>query len=220
MRFKSSDEWEWEIVHSNRQENLVLQKATGYKDKEGWIGIPDIELCTLTVLKEGLVSIRDWDTKKDLGVMGPNFRFHYSVIMEGYNGRKDYYGNPLPSNEEILKTASKTHVRLKTVSEKSIFYCVSDPLDKMIWDGYSNILNNKPEIFKMSKNTSYYRFISLDDNININGREIKKYRPVSLDVYDKDITFTGKGMYLITAPLGIYKKSDNLNKPRYVLNDN
>ena len=30
---------------------------------------------------------------------------------------------------------------------------------------------------------------------------------------------TGKGMYLITAPVGIYNKSDNLN-PRYVITDN
>lgn len=219
MRFKSSDEWDWEIVFSNRKDNLVLQKATGFKDKEGWIGIPNVELCTLTVLKEGLVSIRDWDTKQDLGVMGPNFRFHYSNIMKGYGDRKDYFDNPLPSNEEILKTASKSHVRLKTVSEKSTFYCVSDPLDKIIWDGYSNILNNTPEIFKINKNTSFYRFISLDDNINIDGRTIEKYRPVGLDIYDKDITFTGKGMYLITAPIGIYNKSDNLN-PRYVITDN
>jgi hypothetical protein len=55
------------------------------------------------------------------------------------------------------------------------------------------------------------------DNINIDGRTIEKYRPIGLDVYDKDITFTGKGMYLITAPIGIYNKSDNLN-PRYVNN--
>jgi len=218
MRFKSSDEWEWEIVFSDRKNNFVLQKATGSKNKEGWIGIPHIELCTLTVLKDGLVSIRDWDTKRDLGVMGPNFRFHYTHIMKGYTNRKDYFGNDLPSDKEILETASKSHVRLLTISEKSVFYCISDPLNKVIWDGYSNILDNNSEIFKINKNTSNYKFVALDENLNIDGKKIEKYRPIGLDVYDKDITFTGKGMYLITAPLGIYNKDDS-PVPRYV-NDN
>jgi hypothetical protein len=214
MKLKTPDDWSWEVVCSRYKENFILQKATGTKGQEGWIGIPNVELCTLTTLKEGAVAICDWDTKKELGIMGPNFRFHYSYIMKGYDGRTDYVGNPLPSNEEILATASKTHVRLKTVSEKSTFYCISDPKDVLIWDGYTEFLGNTPKILKLNPQ---YKFIALDDNLNINEKPVEKYRLHSLSVYDADITISGnpKGMYMITAPTGIYKHDANA-LPRYV----
>ena len=214
MKISTPDDWSWEVVASRHKEHFVLQKATGTFGQEGWIGIPNIELCTLTTLKEGLVSICDWDTKKELGVMGPNFRFHYSYILKGYSGRKDYFGNPLPSNDEIIATASKKHVRLKTVSEKSTFYCISDPKDMLIWDGYTDFLGEIPKIIPLRPE---YKLIALDDNLNINEKPIEKYRIYSLSVYDKDIILSGnaKGMYCITAPVGIYKEN-NTTLPRYV----
>lgn len=218
MIVQSADEWQWEVVAISRHEHFILQKATGKKDKEGWIGIPAVELCTFTVLKSGLLAICDWDSKKELGVMGPNVRFHYSYLMDGYEGRVDYYGNPLPPKDEILATASKTHVRLKTVSDESVFYCISDPYDNVIWDGDSYVID-KEDYKNIIEPNNTLKFIPLDDGIKLNNKPTERYKIINLAIYDAPIEITGmlNRMYAIVAPNGVYKKPvSTQDVPRYV----
>lgn len=239
MIVPSFDDWTWEVLSIDKKNNYVLQRARGAEGDVGVIGIPNIELCTFTYLKSGLLEIRDNDSLPEdagHGVMGPGVRFHYKFLRHGYGlydnqrGRVDYFGKPLPSFEDVYKTASKTHVKLKTVSDTSDFYCISDPYDKVIWDGviYWVDPTEKDTLNKMSKNVgSEFSFEPVNDGtkivafskgININGKEIEPYVLHHLNKYDKAFVVTGPkdSVFVKIGHHGVYHKANEEVTPRYV----
>jgi len=238
MIVPSKDDWTWEVLHLDKKNNYVLQRARGAEGDVGVIGIPDIELCTFTFLKSGLLDIVDWDSDIGCGVMGPGVKFHYKYLRYGYGmynptiGRVDYFNKDLPSMKEIYNTASKTHVKLKTVSDVSDFYCISDPYDRIIWAGTlywfdedSPVMNdvkrlNSPiaekHVFEPENDGS--KIVAFSKGININDKPIEVYVPHELSKYDSTYTVTGpKGsVFAKIVHNGVYHKSTEELAPRYV----
>lgn len=239
MIVPSIDDWTWEVLHIDKKNHYVLQRARGAEGDIGIIGIPNIELCTFTFLHKGLLEIRDYDIADDeegSGVMGEGVKFHYKWLRHGYGlynqgngGRVDWFDKPLPSLQDIYKTASKTHVKLKTVSDVSEFFCVSDPYDKIIWAGNLyyidrptneqmkrlNIDNKSEHVFEPEPNGS--KIVAFSEGININGNEIEPYILHELAKYDEAFTVTGPegSVFARIAHAGVYHQNEDLT-PRYV----
>lgn len=236
MIVPSIDDWTWEVLHIDKKNHYVLQRARGAEGDVGIIGIPNIELCTFTFLRSGLLEVLDYDSDDSLGVMAEGVKFHYKFLRHGYGtyvpsiGRVDWFGNPLPSMEEIYKTASKTHVKLKTVSDVSDFFCISDPYDKIIWGGTLYYIDhpNKELMRKLNMTVKSHhvfdlandgsKIVAFSEGININGNELEPYVPHELAKYDEAITVTGpKGsVFAKIAHNGAYHKSNEDVDPRYV----
>lgn len=239
MIVPSVDDWTWEVLSIDKKNHYVLQRARGAEGDIGIIGIPNIELCTFTFLHKGLLEIRDYDildSQEGHGVMGEGVRFHYKYLRHGYGtfipsvGRVDYFGKPLPSMEEVYKTASKTHVKLKTVSDTSEFYCVSDPYDKIVWDGRIYFIDHPDDEYmkrlNMNSVTEYVfepvrdgsKIVAFSEGININDKEIEPYVLHELAKYDEAFTVSGpKGsVFAKIAHNGVYHKSNEELAPRYV----
>lgn len=239
MIVNSDDDWTWEVLHIDKKNHYVLQRARGAEGDVGIIGIPNVELCTFTFLNKGLLDIMDYDTpnsEEGLGVMGEGVKFHYKYLRHGYGtynpsvGRVDWFGKPLPTFEEIYKIASKQHVKLKTVSDTSEFYCISDPYDKIVWAGNLyyidhpdndllkklNMTRKSQHVFEIANDGS--KIVAFSDGININGNVIEPYVPHELAKYDKAITVSGPSgsVFAKIAHHGAYNKSNEDVDPRYV----